>query len=44
MQRAIRAGMPVEELETPILVIDLDIMERNDHDGHTRGQQGKAAP
>ena len=29
MQRAIRAGMPVEELETPILVIDLDAMERN---------------
>ena len=29
MQRALRAGMPVEELETPILVIDLDIMERN---------------
>jgi D-serine deaminase-like pyridoxal phosphate-dependent protein len=29
MQRALRAGMPVEELETPILVVDLDIMERN---------------
>lgn len=29
MQRALRAGMPVEELETPILVIDLDAMERN---------------
>jgi len=29
MQRAIRAGMPVEELETPVLVVDLDIMERN---------------
>lgn len=29
MQRALRAGMPVEELETPILVVDLDIMEQN---------------
>lgn len=29
MQRALRAGMPVEELETPVLVIDLDAMERN---------------
>jgi D-serine deaminase-like pyridoxal phosphate-dependent protein len=27
--RAIRAGMPVEQLETPVLIIDLDIMERN---------------
>ena len=27
--RAIRPGMPVEELETPILTIDLDAMERN---------------
>jgi D-serine deaminase-like pyridoxal phosphate-dependent protein len=27
--RALRAGMPVEELETPILTIDLDVMERN---------------
>ncbi|MCC6936232.1 MAG: DSD1 family PLP-dependent enzyme [Thermomicrobiales bacterium] len=27
--RAIRPGMPVEELETPVLVVDLDIMERN---------------
>ena len=29
MQRALRAGMPVEDLETPVLVIDLDAMERN---------------
>lgn len=29
MQRALRAGMPVEELETPLLVIDLEAMERN---------------
>lgn len=29
MQRAIRAGMPVDNLETPVLVIDLDTMERN---------------
>src|SRR5690606_36740459 len=29
MQRAIRAGMPVEELETPVLVVDIDAMERN---------------
>ncbi|HUG17026.1 MAG TPA: DSD1 family PLP-dependent enzyme [Thermomicrobiales bacterium] len=28
-QRAIRPGMPVEDLETPVLIIDLDIMERN---------------
>lgn len=28
-QRAIRPGMSVEELETPVLIIDLDIMERN---------------
>lgn len=27
--RAIRPGMPVEELETPVLTIDLDAMERN---------------
>ena len=27
--RAIRAGMSVDELETPVLVIDLDSMERN---------------
>lgn len=27
--RAIRPRMPVEELETPILTIDLDVMERN---------------
>jgi D-serine deaminase-like pyridoxal phosphate-dependent protein len=29
MHRSLRAGMPVEELETPILVIDMDAMERN---------------
>lgn len=29
MQRAIRPGMPVEELDTPVLVIDLNTMERN---------------
>ncbi len=29
MQRAIRAGMPVEALETPVLIVDLDTMERN---------------
>jgi D-serine deaminase-like pyridoxal phosphate-dependent protein len=29
MQRAIRPGMPVKELDTPVLVIDLDTMERN---------------
>lgn len=28
-QRSIRPGMAVEDLETPVLVIDLDIMERN---------------
>jgi D-serine deaminase-like pyridoxal phosphate-dependent protein len=27
--RVIRPGMPVEELETPVLTIDLDVMERN---------------
>lgn len=27
--RAIRPGMPVEELETPVLTIDIDAMERN---------------
>lgn len=27
--RAIRVGMPVEELETPVLVIDIEAMERN---------------
>ncbi len=27
--RAIRPGMPVEELETPVLTIELDAMERN---------------
>ena len=27
--RALRAGMPVGELETPVLTIDLDAMERN---------------
>lgn len=27
--RAIRLGMPVEDLETPILTIDIDAMERN---------------
>lgn len=29
MHRALRAGMTVDELETPLLVIDLDTMERN---------------
>lgn len=32
MHRSIQVGTPVEELETPVLVIDMDIMERNlDH-------------
>jgi D-serine deaminase-like pyridoxal phosphate-dependent protein len=29
MQRAIRPGQPVEQLDTPVLVIDLNTMERN---------------
>lgn len=29
MNRAIRIGMPEHELETPVLVIDMDVMERN---------------
>lgn len=29
MQRALRAGMPVHELETPVLTVDLEAMERN---------------
>jgi D-serine deaminase-like pyridoxal phosphate-dependent protein len=27
--RSIRPGMPVEELETPVLTVDIDVMERN---------------
>ncbi len=27
--RAIRPGMPVEDLETPVLTVELDVMERN---------------
>ena len=29
MNRAIRVGMPESELETPVLVVDIDAMERN---------------